>query len=282
MSLGIAFKGPEGIVLAADSRVTVNAQLPGPPGVGGQNTVILLPSTFDNATKLLKVESQKFVGAVTYGAGAIGMQTPRTAHSFLPEFESSLPNQRLSVEDFSARLSGFFLSRWNDAKMPTPVPMGQDMTFLVAGYDEAAAYGRVFEFLIPSSPAPVEKVPIGQFGARWGGQHQIMSRLINGFDPMTVKIARDFLHSPAPQTPPGQPDPLEIEFGTKLGSKIPWQFLPLQDCVDLCIFALRSTITLQKWVVDIRGVGGAIDVATVTRTEGFKYIQQKKIVGELG
>ena len=99
---------------------------------------------------------------------------------------------------------------------------------------------------------------------------------------MTAKLARDFLHSPAAQLQPGQPDPLEIEFASELSAKIPWQFLPLQDCVDLCIFAIRSTITLQKWVVDVRGVGGAIDVATVTRTEGFKYIQQKKIIRELG
>ena len=57
MSLGIAFKGPEGIILAADSRVTLMAQL------AGQN--IAIPSTFDNATKLLRVEGQKYVGAVT-------------------------------------------------------------------------------------------------------------------------------------------------------------------------------------------------------------------------
>ena len=85
MSLGIAFKGPEGIVLAADSRVTINAKRPLSP----QQTLIL-PSTFDNATKLLRVEGQKHVGAVTYGAGTIGLAEPRAAHSFLPEFELEL------------------------------------------------------------------------------------------------------------------------------------------------------------------------------------------------
>jgi hypothetical protein len=66
-----------------------------------------------------------------------------------------------------------------------------------------------------------------------------------------------------------------------VAAKIPWQFLPLQDLVDLAIFVLRATIMLQKWTVDLRGVGGPIDVATITRTEGFKYIQQKKICGEV-
>ena len=67
---------------------------------------------------------------------------------------------------------------------------------------------------------------------------------------------------------------------TAVNSPIPYQFLPLQDCVDLSIFLIRTTIKLQTWLVGVRGVGGAIDVATITRIEGFRAIQQKRIVGE--
>ena len=159
MSLGIAFKGPEGIVLAADSRVTLNAQIQAP-----QQPPMLLPSYFDNATKLLKVKNQKFVGAITYGAGSIGTpQQARTAHSFLPEFEATLTDERLTVEEFATKISEFFMARWTDARMPNPAPLGQDMIFLVGGYDnDAAAYGRVFEVYIPSRPAPRETLPDSQ------------------------------------------------------------------------------------------------------------------------
>jgi hypothetical protein len=30
----------------------------------------------------------------------------------------------------------------------------------------------------------------------------------------------------------------------------------------------------------VRGVGGAIDVATITRTDGFRAIQEKQILGD--
>lgn len=280
MSLGIAFKGPEGIVLAADSRVTLNAQIP-IPAIGGTPTSMLLPSTFDNATKLLKVKGQDFVGAITYGAGAIGQQEPRTAHSFIPEFEASLGDlSRLRVQDFADRLSNFFMGRWTSAGMPNPVPPGQDLVFLVGGYDEDATYGTIFEIFIPSRPTPRLTLPAGQFGATWGGQHQFVSRLVNGFDPMALQVTRDFLQVPA-VVQQGQPDPLDGELRTKLAARIPWQFLPLQDCVDLSIFLVRATITLQKWIIDIRGVGGAVDVATITRVKGFEYIQQKTISGEV-
>lgn len=278
MSLGIAFKGPEGIVLAADSRVTLNTQMiaQGPNGP----MPMLLPSTFDNATKLLKAKSQGFVGAITYGAGAIGMLEPRTAHSFIPEFEAVLPTERLSVKEFADELSKFFLARWIAGGMPNPTAPGSDMVFLVGGYDADSPYGRVFEIFIPSKPAPRETIPAGQFGATWGGQQEITARLLNGFDPRLPQMARDFLQIPT-TTAAGQPDPLDVDLRTKLSARIPWQFLSLQDCVDLAIFLLRATITLQKWVIDIRGVGGAVDVATITRNEPFQYVQQKKIVGEM-
>lgn len=274
MSLGIALKGSEGVVLAADSRVTLNAQVQLP-----NSQKLLLPATFDNATKLLKVKGQNHVGAITYGVGAIGLMEPRTAHSFIPELEAQLPDDRLSVENFARKLSEFFLIQWDKAKMPNPALAGQDMAFLIGGYDDKDPYGRVFEFFIPSRPNPREAIPSGQFGGRWGGQHQTVDRLLNGLDPATLQIVRESLHIEAPQQ--GQVASLEAELRTKLSAKIPWQFLPLQDCVDLAIFLIKATITLQKWTVDIRGVGGAVDVATITRSHGFKYIQQKEIIGEV-
>jgi hypothetical protein len=275
MSLGIAVKGPEGIVLAADSRVTLFGQFQNPL----MPQQMLLPASFDNATKLLKVKSQSHIAAVTYGAGAIGLQQPRTAHSFLPEFERELgPRQgRLSVPDFAQRLSAFFMGQWRAAGMPMQLrPGDQDMVFLVGGYDEDAAYGRIFEIHIPIASAPSEKMPVDQFGAVWGGQRNITDRILQGFDAAAPEIIFDLLDVPAAARTPD----LETQMRTRLGLKIPIQFLPLQDCVDLAIFLIRATTLLQKWVVDVRGVGGAVDVATITRTDGFNPVQLKRIMGE--
>ena len=279
MSLAIVFKGPEGVVLAADSRVTLMAQLQGLPAPAGANVV--MPATFDNATKLLSIPSQRHVAAVTYGVGAIGPNAPRTAASFIPEFDFHVTQQgdaRLTVQAFAQALSGFFATQWTVAGMPS-LP-GQDMVFLVAGYDDPqAAYGRVFEVKIPSAPAPNELVPGGQFGAAWGGQRELTDRLLQGFDPTLPMRVQQILNVPAA----GQASAaaaLETALRNQLSMPIPYQFLALQDSVDFCIFLLRTTITIQKWIVGVRGVGGAIDLATITRTEGFAAIQQKRVSGE--
>lgn len=268
MSLGIAFKGAEGIVLAADSRVTLMAQ--------STDNSTVLPAYYDNATKLLQVRGQDFVGAVTYGVGALGATQPRTAHSYIPEFEQELAKEsRLSVEDFATKLGEFFLRQWN-AAMPSNTPASDTMVFLVGGFDEDAAYGRVFQVVIPTNATPEELNPgEGDFGVTWGGQGEAASRLLQGYDPQLEPLMRTHVHLNAAQT-----TNLRQNVLPGLSVPIPYQFLPLQDCVDLAMFLVKATATMQKWMLGVRGVGGAIDIATITRTEGFRAVQEKRIEGE--
>ncbi len=250
------------------------AQAPSP--IKGQ--MALLPSTFDNATKLLQVTGQKYVGAVTYGMGALGQKEPRTAHSFIPEFEAELSTSkcgRLSVEGFAKSLNDFFMRQWKAQGMPPQVDPGGGMIFYVGGYNEGEPYGRVYELRIPSAPTPKEWHP-GVFGVVWGGQQEFVQRLITGFDPRLCDAAQEFL-----KLTDDQKNKLNEHLTAKLQASIPFQFLPLQDCINLAILLIRTTMTIQTFLVDVRGVGGAIDVATITKTDGLKLIQTKGLTGEL-
>ena len=61
---------------------------------------------------------------------------------------------------------------------------------------------------------------------------------------------------------------------------LPLQAMALQDCVNLALFFIRTTIDAQNLTVGIRGVGGPIDVAVITGTEGIQFVQRKEILGE--
>jgi 20S proteasome alpha/beta subunit len=261
MSLGIVVKGPEGLVLAAESRLTLMAKPP-------EGTAIQV--NFDNATKLLSfADPHCFVGAVTYGAAAIGL---RTANSFVAELESQLPRERLPVLDFAKKMRDFYLQQWNSI-LPESYK-GSPMTFVVAGFDPEQPYGRVFKFDIPSSPEPEEYNAHPQFGITWGGQREFVDRLIRGYDHNLLEVLKGELPLTSEQV-----NHLEQRF-KQLEMQIPLQTLPLQDCVDLAIFFVKTTISAQKLTVGIRGCGGAIDVATITRGEGLRFVQRKQIVGE--
>jgi len=266
MSLGVVIKGPEGIVLAADSRVTLEAK----HGNGKSPPIVV---NFDNATKLLSFsEPNSFVGAAVYGAAVIGN---RTAHSYIPEFELTLEEQgRLGIKEFSERMSKFFLRIWK-RDMPEDYH-GHHMTFIVGGYDQGDAYGKVFLFKIPGSPNPVARNSGEKdFGMTWGGQLQIASRLIHGYDPSLLAIVKQKLNLDDQQI-----KQLEQVLRKNIEFRIPYAVLPLQDCIDLATFLVRTTITAQDLSVGVRGVGGPIEVAVVTRTKHLSYIQKKRLHGE--
>jgi len=263
MSLGIVIKAPEGLVLAAESRVTLTATPPaGPPVNVG----------YDNATKLLSFSSpHDGIGVVTYGAAAIGL---RTAHSFIPELEAALQKEKLSVTDFARALSDFYMQQWN-AVMPADYA-GPSMTFVVSGYDDGEPYGTVCVLDIPANPQPREQHPGAEFGITWGGQRDVVDRLIQGFDARLPDVVAESLSLEQAQT-----DALRQAL-QQFQMAIPLPAMPLQDCVDLAIFFIRTTIDAQALTVGIRGCGGPIDVAIIRRREGMTFVQQKRISGEFG
>lgn len=266
MSLGVVVKGPEGVVLAADTRITLNAHNPNIPSP--------LIVNFDNATKLLTfAEPHDWVGSVTYGEATIG---GRTAHSFIPELEPTLGKTRLTVKDYAERLSQFFHARWTEAGMPNKLPSNGGMNFIVGGYNENQPYGEVFLFNIPNGLAPQQRNEGTNFGMTWGGQLEIASRLIHGYDPKLLQLIESDLGVPRERV-----EQFRNSIHSHLEYSVPYNVLPLQDCVDLAAFLIRTTITAQNFAVAVRGVGGSIEVAAITRSGGLQWIQKKDLHGEV-
>ena len=279
MSLGIVIKGSEGVVLAADSRVTLFNQLPTDPTDPNKTTVFT--SGFDNATKLLRVAGQTHIGAVTYGLGAfMTADGPRTMQSYIPEFEIELKManvEQLSVDDFAQRLSDFFMQKWN-ALINRPANAGEQIAFMVGGFDNGAAYGRSFRFVIPDAPFPLEQ-NAGDFGLNWGGQMDLVNKMLLGFDLDMMDTITAELATMGVTLTAQQGADLKKKLEAKYAAGIPYQFLPLQDCVNLAYFLIQSTINFQQFrSTTIRGVGGEVEIATITRDEGFRFVSQKKIM----
>ena len=107
MSLVVVVKGPEGVVLAADTRITVTRRAP-----DGQSR----EANFDNATKILTFGKQHSnVAAVAYGQAMI---SGRPVHSLMPEFQRRLGVERRQVVDYARELGEFLTDRWVDSGAP--------------------------------------------------------------------------------------------------------------------------------------------------------------------
>lgn len=259
MALAIAYKTGEGIVLAADRRITINNQR--------ENTLgpkLLISSHYDGGSRLFKTEYQDHVAAVNFGYGTI---LTRPLLAYFPEFEREIADEgRLPVETFARKLGEFYQKLW---KRLMPADFRDEAYFLVGGYDEDAPYGRIFQISVPSNAQPVEYYP-GEFGMQWGGRAEIASRILAGLDPVISDGIKQHLRISDQQS-----TDLYNHVRTQLNLKVPYPSLPLGDCIGLSELIIRTTADFMKYSADVRDVSGLMDIATITRAEGFRLLTKE-------
>lgn|SRR5260221_288777 len=264
MTICLVIRGSEGIVLAADSRTTAIADMP----FGGTQLVPM-----DNtAVKLFSFkEPNTAIGVVIHGSGAIDQKPLST---YIPDFEATLPAQRLTIQDFAQQLSDFFMRQWKTL-MPTDFK-GPDISFIVAGFGANQLNSKVLSFDIPGHPQVVEKKPDIKneyLEIFLGGRHEFIDRLIRGFDPELPKIIADQY-----ELEPQEIQSLEERF-KKLEPKIILK--SLQEHVDLAAYLVKTTIDAEKLLVPWRqSCGGETDIATITWGNPLQFVQRKKIADE--
>jgi hypothetical protein len=66
---------------------------------------------------------------------------------------------------------------------------------------------------------------------------------------------------------------------------IQWGTMTLQDAIDFCTLMIETTSAIQRFSDgikanpgDLPGVGGPVEILTITPEEGFKWVRKKKIV----
>ncbi|HUA13134.1 MAG TPA: hypothetical protein VL989_01395 [Candidatus Sulfotelmatobacter sp.] len=260
MSLAITIISPEGIVLAADSRLTVTMKN---ELADGSKTVI--PNYYDNAVKVLNLtKPHNYVAATTYGAGTIGQ---RTAHSYLKEFQASLGNRRLATKTFAQKLLDFYKKQWGEVEHSEDE---DKLYFQVAGIDATELYGEAYLVTIPDSTSPHTLIEKGSFSLAWGGQTDTVYRLAKGYDALIAQELNDSNLSEEDKQ-------MVLQILNSKELNLPIHLYSLQDCIDLARFLIDSTVKAQSLSVGIRGVGGSIDVGCITRHKDFWFIARKEL-----
>ena len=125
----------------------------------------------------------------------------------------------------------------------------------------------------------------GTTGASPGGQTNVWTRLIKGYNP-TLKSHTWFREFDVEV--PDSLDSTVVNTVVKrdtldfydLRYDIRYDLMTLQDAIDFAVFIVRATIETQRFnQSSIQGVGGAIDIAVIT-PNGFRWIQYKRLHGE--
>lgn len=242
MSFIITLYTREGIVMASDSRLTLNAEIQTP---AGQRTLLAAGLSDSNYKTFL---AQNRIGISTFGRADInGAPIGGFIDTFIREHLSETP----TVTEFANELNEHF-------RTFNPIP---DAGFHIAGYETIGNGLKQMVYRVTpfhnqvqiSNPDTVTGE--SQQGAAWDGEGDILARLLQ---PVFTRD-NNGLYQQLPHFP------------------IPWQFFTLQDAIDFAVYAIRTTIDSVRFLPRAKTVGGPIDVLVIKPVEA-KWISRKELI----
>lgn len=237
MSLIITLNVREGIVMASDSRISLDRTV-GPPQ---SQTVLLSVAQADTNYKTFLTPTG--IGISMCGAASInGVPISGYIESFINDV--AVP-KNLEVDTLPAELLSYFAAM-------QPIPATQ---FHIAGYKKLVGTSEQHVWCVTVDTSKIERVNGGNQGIVWGGESDILTRLIQ---PIATLDSNGAVSSVLPHF------------------AVPWGFFSLQDAIDFSTFALRSTIDAMRFQPRPKTVGGPIDVLVIKPTGAF-WVQRKEL-----
>jgi hypothetical protein len=241
---------PDGIVLAADSRQTL------------QRADGTLRTGSDNVQKILELD--KRCACLSYGLAAIGNQH---AAGLIQRFRADRGDELgdSSPPELAKKLADFLQEIWQESVKDSSPPT-VNFHLLVAGFGKTGVRA-IEEIVIPG------KSIVSRSGEEFGflplGSGEAIRRLLSGVDTQLTS------HREFPST--------LGEFVRGLEYEVKFDGMTLQDAIDYAVFVVRTTIDIQRFADGTRSgpkrppiSGGPIDVAIIRPYAGFEWVKQKR------
>ena len=265
MTICVSVRIPEGLVLAADSMVSLEGEVDTPQGK--QRGVF---QTFEFANKVTQFKDYP-IGLMSWGIASI---SDRSIQSLIMEFEHDyLPlekNESYTVKKIADDLLKE-LKRKYESKYPTG---GQQplMGLYIGGYSARQFFSDQYECEFPRSndwKIVRENKSDGSpsFGGNWFGQGDPLRRLVKGYSSGALAelvkrgadkaIVQKWVDDSVPELP------------------LIFDGMPIQDAVDFADYAVQVTIGCFRFAGGPPLCGGNIDIAVITPA-AFHWAQRKQ------
>jgi len=276
VTIAISIKINDGLVLASDSASTVLGQVP-----SGELQVI---NVYNNAIKVFNLRKGLPIGAITWGAGSIGQASLSTILKDLRErftgddrdrADWELDEDNYTVEDVAKRLKQFIFDElYVDAFKNFPQKPG--LGFIVAGYSAHAPMADEFQIDVENGvcngPRSLRKRE--ESGVTWAGEPEALNRLVMGTSSGMAGILVNYFKVAQAQL--GQVMSV-IQQNLQVPLVLP--AMPLQDAIDLAEFMVDVTIKFSRFTPGAPTVGPPIEIAAISKHEGFRWVKRKYYFG---
>jgi hypothetical protein len=280
VTIAISLKVNDGLVLAADSASTLMGNNPDGSPTG------LVVNVYNHANKVANLRKGLPIGCVTWGAGSIGTASISTLTKDLrlrftqPDDEHTdwhIDPESYAIEEVARQVREFmFDEQYVPATAEWPDGVAKpDIGFIVAGYSSGAtgaAMAEEYQILIVNGECgdPVALRPQEEAGLTWNGQPEAITRLILGFGTGLPQVLHENLGVPAEQI-----EQTVNVIRDALALQLVEPAMPFQDAIDLADFLVDATIKVSRFAPGAPSVGGEIEIAAISKHEGFKWIRRK-------
>lgn len=272
MTIAISIKINDGLVLASDSASTVLGQAP-----GGQLQAV---NVYNNAVKVFNLCKGLPIGAITWGAGSIGQASIGTIIKDLRQIFTNGDEQHgwkidrhdYAIEEIARYLKQFVFDELYTPAFQQTAHQKPDLGFIVAGYSSHAPMADEFKIEMRGGnldgPTPLRTRD--QIGMTWGGNPEAVNRLLAGVSGGLPVVLQNLFKIPSAQLPQVM---ATIQQNLQLPLVLP--AMPLQDAIDLADFLVDLTIKFSRFMPGAPTVGGPIEIAAISKHEGFRWIKRK-------
>ena len=270
MTISLFVKVFDGVVLATDSATTL--QLPD----GGAQV-------YNHANKTFQLHREYPIGAVTWGLGAIGSASIST---IAKDLRSRLMGNEESFSDWEldanytlqgvAERARELLHEELYSKSVVAYPDGSFPTlgFLIAGFSGSSSDAEVWRLEINdpnAEPDLIQEMTADQSGWAAFGQPGALMRLFDGVDPFLA----DYLGGAQVEPPTELPHVTVDRMLQAIREDPVVPPMPFQDAINLAQFMVDTTVGYTRYILGPDTVGGEVEVAGISRHEGFKWVRRK-------
>ena len=257
MTVIVSVKINDGVVMASDSASTfVNGQV------------------YLTADKIVNLVKGLPVGVMVTGNGGIGSESITTILKDLrrrldgsEDHPWAIDRKTYTMEAIADRVRDFLVN-----EKVVALPEGDVwMALRVCGYSAGRPLPEIWEVnILGKTHPPIAKMRgESDGGVNWNGEYEPLNRLFLGlgmsFRDAAKKVGFDI--SAAKET----------EIIGHMVQQVWLPAMPIQDAIDLARFMVETTAGYVRFRIDQqpKTVGGSVEIATITKHEGFKWVQRK-------
>jgi hypothetical protein len=240
-------------------------------------------NVYNNANKIFNLRKGLPIGAITWGAGSIGVASISTLAKDLRrrltgEEPKHVDDWKIDPAEYSveqvANLVYRFMYEEHYVPAFTDWPEKPVLGFIVAGYSHGEDMAEEYQILTDTDgdcSGPQLLRPKNDTGMVWNGQPEAITRLVFGFSSFLPQVLEQNLGVPPEQIAPA----LEV-LKNALTAPLAVAPMPFQDAIDLAEFLVDLTIKFTRFFPGPKTVGGPIEIAAISKHEGFKWVQRKQ------